>query len=389
MKGGHLRTLHLGKLLQNCGELTMLCLNLDKMPPGCNVQATQQVFPRLYCLEPVVPSVPSGMLGKMRLIRNVMWPRIGNCLLRKEDAALVDQLVRGHDAIWIERVYTIGALGPGVLQRAVLDFDDVIHLKSKTAYEFFWSARRYRHAFFAYRHYQRCRAWEIRVARESAVCSVCSEEDRVYMRRWLDRNIHVIPNGFECPSQEPTWTPATAPLLGFAGAQHYAPNRGGLEWFCDHVWPRIRSRWPDARLRIAGAPPRRTPGYLNAPGVDVLGFLESLEAEMKTWTAMIVPILIGGGTRIKILDAWSKKVPVVSTSLGARGNRPQHGCNILLADNPEDFAQACCRLFQEPLLAKQLAQQGWRTFVSHFTWDSLQPAVEEALDSLLGSSPSG
>lgn len=99
---------------------------------------------------------------------------------------------------------------------------------------------------------------------------------------------------------------------------------------------------------------------------------------------MIVPLLLAGGTRIKILEAFSRFCPVVSTSIGAYGLNVEHQKNILLADDPESFAEQCRFLCEKPEAGLSLAQEAWNSFIQRYTWDqigrNIQIAVEKCLE---------
>ena len=147
-------------------------------------------------------------------------------------------------------------------------------------------------------------------------------------------------------------------------------------------WPRIKREVPDVRLRVAG---RYSDGPLKplGPDVDALGWVEDIDAEMATWSAMVVPILLGAGTRIKIALGFSRKCPMVSTSLGAYGYDIRDGEGMFLADGPEAFAGACVRLIQRPEEAVKMAERAYRKFLENWTWEAIQPSIWTAAEDCL------
>jgi len=172
----------------------------------------------------------------------------------------------------------------------------------------------------------------------------------------------------------PAWKTPDSTCLGFIGLLTYGPNRDGLLWFRDNVWPHIRKQKPEMRLHIIGKLPHEK-DYVKAEGFDYLGYVENPAEEMQTWSSMIVPIPYGGGTRIKILDAFSKKCPIVSTTIGAHGIQVVHKKNILLADDPGEFARQCLSLSNAPERGKQLAEEGWKLFTEKYTWDEIGKSI--------------
>jgi glycosyltransferase involved in cell wall biosynthesis len=117
--------------------------------------------------------------------------------------------------------------------------------------------------------------------------------------------------------------------------------------------------------------------------VDTLGWIEDPENEISTWSAMIIPIQTGGGTRIKIADAFSRKVPVVSTRYGAYGYDVKGGTELLLADSPRDFSAACVSLAKDTMLGAKLAETAWSRFLKDWSWDAIAPCFWSAAEDCL------
>jgi glycosyltransferase involved in cell wall biosynthesis len=157
-----------------------------------------------------------------------------------------------------------------------------------------------------------------------------------------------------------------------------------VRWFLLNCWPAIRREVPGIRLRLAG---KDTDGALrpNEPDVDVLGWLADAASEIATWSAMIIPIRLGGGTRVKIADAFSRKCPVVSTRLGAFGYNVESGRELLLVDDnePQGFASACISLIRDPVSANAMAERAFHAFLEKWTWDAIAPKVWAAAEDCL------
>jgi glycosyltransferase involved in cell wall biosynthesis len=257
---------------------------------------------------------------------------------------------------------------------------------------------------------------ELRFRERFTTLSVCSEEDRRYLLGGTEEDrgqrsevrgqtadnpaldvrpstfdsglapIHVIPNGFERPSTPPVRVldPA-APRIGFIGLYSYAPNFDGVRWFLQHCWPFIQRAIPGIRFRLAGKEsngPLR-PSATEASDVDALGFVADAAQEIATWSAMVIPIRFGGGTRIKIADAFSRKCPVVSTSLGAYGYSVTDKVQLRLADTPDAFAAACVETVRDPEAAVAMAERAWTEFLEKWTWDAIAGRVWNAAEECL------
>jgi glycosyltransferase involved in cell wall biosynthesis len=216
-----------------------------------------------------------------------------------------------------------------------------------------------------------------------AVLAVCTEGDRQYLqRRGVKVPIHVIPNGFDKPTNEPVRSPAEPPRIGFIGTFAHFPNRDGIEWFVKNCWSRIKQEVPAARLRLVGS---GSNGPLKpvGPDIDGLGYVADPAGEIKTWSAMVTPIRMGGGTRVKVAQAFSQKCPLVSTSLGAHGYDAVDGHNMSLADSADAFAAACVRVIREPESAAQMADRAWHQFLEKWTWEAISPRVWAAAEDCL------
>ena len=125
---------------------------------------------------------------------------------------------------------------------------------------------------------------------------VCSEQDRATLGALAFTQ--VVRNGFEAPATEPVFCVKTVRRIGFIGLLRYQPNRDGIEWFIRSVWPRIKTRFPDARLRIVG---QGCDEQLLSLGSDIdgLGYVEDPTDEIVSWSATIVPVRFGAGTRVR------------------------------------------------------------------------------------------
>lgn len=315
--------------------------------------------------------------GAVKLKWDMHWPF--SCGIQADAAGqkLFADLLRGNDIVWF---HTLEAAFPfskhSLPCPSVMDLDDINQLKYTLRSR--WDSN-FRFRCSAAVQALKWKRHESDALKRYTLVAVCSENDRRYLNA---ANVRVIPNGFTLPSQKPVWTAPDPYRLGFIGTLGYGPNYDGLVWFRDKVWPHIRSRKPQMELRIIGSPP--PPQYcVAADGFMHLGYIEDPADEIKSWSAMIVPIPYGGGTRIKILEAFSRMCPVVATSVGAQGLEISDGKDIFLADDPRRFADCCLELSENPEKGRLLTQGGWELFEQKYTWDKIalqvRRIVEEAI----------
>lgn len=156
----------------------------------------------------------------------------------------------------------------------------------------------------------------------------------------------------------------------FLGGLHYPPNAQGILWFATNVFPSIVEQVPDALLTVIGKQPPEGLMHLgiDCRNLDVAGYVTDIRPYLEETTAFIVPLHAGGGMRVKILDAWTWGVPVVSTTVGAEGIKACSSRDILIADDPQDFAKAVVNLFRDPGLSQRIALAGRKAVIEQYDW---------------------
>ena len=209
--------------------------------------------------------------------------------------------------------------------------------------------------------------------------TVCSSEDQArVLAAAPGARAAVIPNAVDPDVYYPRPPEPGAPAdtVVFFGSQAYAPNADGILHFLDHIWPRLLAQRPAARLRIIG--PGAPPAVLarRAANVEVAGFVEDLRPHLAGASAIIAPLRLGGGTRLKILEALAMGLPVVSTRLGAEGLAARDGVELLLADEPADFAAAVVRVLEDRALAARLGQSARALVERRYSWKAAAQAWE-------------
>jgi glycosyltransferase involved in cell wall biosynthesis len=220
-----------------------------------------------------------------------------------------------------------------------------------------------------------------------------SDNDRRILVQWVDGDrITVVPTGVDLAEYRPgpaetdkmatDSSSASAPLLTFVGAMDWEPNIDGIEYFCSEVWPLITAEVPRARLRIVGRnPDRRVQKWASsADSIEVTGRVPSVVEHLRQSAVVIVPLRIGGGTRLKIYEAMATGKAVVSTTVGAEGLDVQHGRDIILADDPGSFAQAVIMLLRDPELRRRCEKAAAET-AARYDW----PAIGESFSNVLQS----
>jgi len=373
--GGQLRTLHIGRALTHVGDVTMVVVDSET----ADSQTVQDSGTEFHLEAPVIaaPTRSAGVGAKLRRAFDTRYLDLHGCAASDSDQARIRRLAMDHDMVWL-----LNSRTPQILQRwswpkAHLDVDDVPSTYLRTVANRETNPfRRLKIRFQQHLLHRR----ELLYHQRFTTLSVCSTADKEYLGG--SERIHVIPNGFERPSSVPSPCPVNPPRIGFIGLFSYVPNREGVRWFLRECWPEVRRSIPDVRFRLIG---KDSDGPLKpiAPGVDALGWLPDPATEIATWSAMVIPIHEGGGTRIKLTDAFSRKCPVISTRLGAFGYDVSDRVQLRIADTPTEFRRACIELVQNPLLGKEFAARAWTDFLEHWTWDAIAPRVWAAAEDCL------
>jgi glycosyltransferase involved in cell wall biosynthesis len=167
----------------------------------------------------------------------------------------------------------------------------------------------------------------------------------------------------------------------FLGSMDWMPNIDGVVWFVREVLPLIRRHRPDCSLAIVGRRP--SPEVIKLAESDPLIQVTGTVPDVRPWLfgalASIVPLRIGGGTRLKIYEAMAAKVPVISTAIGAEGLDVTDGENIYLADTPQNFATRCLALLESDADRQRLSANAWNLVSSSYSWDAATRGMESLL----------
>jgi glycosyltransferase involved in cell wall biosynthesis len=215
-----------------------------------------------------------------------------------------------------------------------------------------------------------------------AACTVVSENERANVQSLAPsyRNLEVIPNAVDLSDYDDDFGAPRRNTLVFLGALTYRPNHDGVLYFIREIYPRILASMDDVTLRVTGDVSGIDPAALpSCRGVEYTGHVNDVRPVVARSWVSVVPIRLGGGTRLKIIESMALGTPVVSTSKGAEGLDVADGVNILIADEPKDFAARVVQLLESPALRRKLAAGGRRLVMSKYNWRT----SGEKLDALI------
>lgn len=239
--------------------------------------------------------------------------------------------------------------------------------------------RRMRYAFT----WIKAECFERKLASNFDLIAVVSESERKIMQDVMGKTksrIEVITNGidpdlfgFPKPTKE-------SQTIIFTGAMTYQPNYDAAQRLCGEVFPLIRKRYPEARLRITGKHEGiDISGMIHTPGVEFTGYMDDIRPMLASAQALVAPLHYGGGTRLKILEAMALGTPVVTTSMGAEGLDVTDDINILLGETSNELAAQTIRVLADPGLASRIADSAATLADEKYRWPSIAKSFAQKI----------
>jgi polysaccharide biosynthesis protein PslH len=341
-----------------------------------------------YCREVVLVRNPCGQKGltkRLLQLRSLASTRSFE-RLRVTVPALqraLDQILRGRqfDVVNLEFSY----LGHCDLRQAPLGEKlpalvvDSHNIDYDLARQYARNGRSLVRRLYASANWRKLRREELGTYRDADGVYLCSAADqRRLLKEVPEARTAVIPNAANVEYYQPR--PADPPPDGrtvvFFGLLDYVPNIDGVIHFVQDIWPRIAEAHPEARCKIIGGRPPPSLLALAGPRVELTGFVSDLRPHLAAAAAVVVPLRLGGGTRLKIVEAMAMGKAIVSTTLGAEGIEAVPGRDVLIENEPTAFAEAVNRLLASPSLAARIGQSARQLAVERYAWSGAARALE-------------
>jgi len=270
-------------------------------------------------------------------------------------------------------------LGPFTLQTSalkVLDTHNVEYDNFRRMWESSpWGVKKLHYGL----EYRKMRADELEWCRRQDVVLTTSERDReIFEHDVPGVPKRVVSNGVDSdyftpapPGQavEP-WT------LAFTGMMAYVPNHDGIKWFLDEVFPLIVQRAPQVKLFVVGKNPPPHITQRESASVKVTGTVPDVRPYVWRAAAYVVPLRMGGGTRLKIAEAMAMKKPIISTRVGCEGIELVDGESALLADEPRAFADAVVKVLEDQALGARLGERAYQLAKAKYDWRSIAETLD-------------
>lgn len=385
--GSKLRTLHLLRGLAQRHDVTLLAFDFDtpasksKVWPG----------PEPSCIERIPVNPFAEAQGAALYTRIFSRFTVARLVPAMRDA-LQKHLRQGAYDVVIASTFMCA---PYILQVSTPTIRILEEHNSLTRWiwEFFQQEGRFLQRLYRWFSWQKTRHLEARLFRQFDLVTAVSVQDAAAMLTMLPGYrgpVEVVPNGVDCSHNCPALKERIRNTLVYNGALTYEANCDAMQYFLAQIFPRIQRRVPDLRLTITGSTSGVDLSRLAlSNAVSLTGYVEDVRVPVAQAAACVVPLRVGGGTRLKILEAMALGTPVITTSKGADGLDVVDGEHLLLADTPEDFANATVRVLGDSELCATLAHNARRLVEGKYDWQEIGARftmlVEQAVSRRRGS----
>lgn len=370
------RCFQLARQLARRHRVTMVCYALDDQASDV-IDLAEHV----HEIVTVVQTPTAGWRRRLGQLRSI-WSRDPYHSRGSRTSAMqatIDELVtsRRVDAVIIES----SQMGWLSVPAGVPVYVDEHNIESELLERMARSERSAVRRAFYQLEYRRYRRFEEAVWDRSAGCAATSSRDAsMITSRRPEVPVAVVPNGVDIEQFSAGSGDPVPNRLVFTGLLDYRPNYDGIRWFLDEVYPLVRRLHPSVELQIVGHGSPEILRALRRPGVEVTGRVPDLRVHLDQAAVAIVPLRIGGGTRLKVVEAMSMGRAIVSTSLGAEGIDVVHDAQILLADTASDFAAAVVALLDDPGRRARLGTSARRLAIDEYSWERSADQLDVLLE---------
>lgn len=377
--GGQIRTLETLKRLHHRHEIHFAALDLPQ--PGAGFGRTSEYCTKAYPVSHPVPR-KSGPHYWVELASGP-WTNMPLPMRRYRSSALlrlVETLTRLEKFDTIVCDFLASAANVPELGNAVLFQHNVESMIWQRHIEHApspWHRAYYRGQ------YERMLRYEAEVCRAAKkIIAVSGADARAIRSLYGATGVYSVPTGVDTEYFAPPCAPiAPRRDLVFVGAMDWRPNIDGLKWFIAEVLPLIRARRPDCSLAVVGRHPAAEVRKIakTDPYIHVTGTVDDVRPYLWESKVSIVPLRVGGGTRLKIYEAMAANIPVVSTLVGAEGLDIRDGENIAIADSPQEFAERCLALLGDAGARRRMAATAWEMIAACYSWEVVSSKFEQLL----------
>ncbi len=386
-KGGKIRSYHLLKQLKVDHHITYLTLDDGAAPPEAIPNATE------YCHQLIrIPHStrekfsPAFYIELAINMASTLPYAIGKYKSAPMARAVAEAASNGRfDVIICDFLAPAVNLPPNLQAPVILFQHNVEAAIWQRHYEVHTNVVKKRFLYRQWRKMQRFERYACR--RVDGIIAVSKADAETMQRDYGLAKVYDIPTGVDVDFFKPTSAIATRPnSLVFTGSMDWLPNEDAMQYFIKEIMPVVRNAVPDLRLTIVGRSPYASLLELaqSDSGIAVTGRVDDVRPYLEEAAAFIVPIRIGGGTRLKIYEAMAMEKPVISTTVGAEGLSVRDEVELLLADDPKSFADAVVKVLKDASLAAHLGKSAAELVRRNFAWPSVSATMADVCQTVIG-----
>jgi sugar transferase (PEP-CTERM/EpsH1 system associated) len=392
-KGATIRTFAMIKGLAQRGHHVSL---LSLIGSEDDLAWLPQMRPYYTNVDTVLAPPQRSSLTRLRDLVTSTLPDMAWRLPSPEFAATLDNILRqeSFDIVQAESMevaqYALQVVQqrPQGQKRPLVVFDNLNaeYVLQRRAYEIDRRKQRtWPKALYSWLQWRRLRGYERRICTTVDMVLAVSEADAHAITALDDKiEVHVVPNGVDCVFFSPNAEAAEPDVTKikhmasviFTGTMSFRPNADAVTWFCQEILPLIKKHVFHVHFYIVGQSPPAAVRALAGPAVTVTGYVSDIRPYIANSSVYVVPMRMGSGTKLKVMEAMAMHIPVVSTTLGAEGIDVTPGRHILLADAPADFASRVVSLLDDSSERQRLADDARRLVEEKYDWTTIVPSLE-------------
>lgn len=379
--GGRIRVFNLLKQIAQKSDVTLLAL--ETQPTDAEgVAQLQQLGIQVH----LVPNAPTLPRLSFRTLANAFFKRQPITVARYDlpayrqkfkDLIATDTFDLVHYEMFHTAQFRTETDLPSVLSQQNVDSAIWQRLCDETTNPFYKFA--YWTQQLAFQRYERVLSPQF-----DAVTCTSDIDAAVFQRHCTEDVIEIIPNGVDVAHYQPDFSAEAPAHLIYIGSMDWYPNEDAVAFFADEVLPQIHAEVPEVKFSIVGGnPSARVQKLAEREGVVVTGRVPEIKPYFAEATVFVVPLRIGSGTRLKILEALAMGKAIVSTSVGAEGLDLKDGEEIFIADEPKVFAEAVTRLLKDPSLRRRIGENGRARVEQDYDWRSISEKLHQRYTKIL------
>ena len=367
--GGNIATYNVTKFLHSFGhKVTLACLNTNKhfQDPGVVKNITSEIYTTDINTDVTIKGLLTGILKST--------PYNIERFYSKEFESKLEEILSQEkfDIIQLEGIYLsvyLDVIRNNSTSPVILRSHNIEHMIWKRLIE---KEKNILKKIYLHNLSAKIKNFELRNLHNfDGIVAITQNDEAFYKENGFKGLLTTINAGVDFDLYKKTSVSPVKNTLCFLGSMEWMPNVQGIKWFIDEVWNKLKKDIPEIELHIAGKNPPEDLMKLNIPGITMHGMIEDGIAFLNKYDLVIVPLLSGGGMRLKVIEAMALGKCIISTTIGCEGIEVKHSENILIADTPEEFSSAIRFIMNDKELQDSIGRNAYELAYKKYSWEKL------------------